>query len=315
LLLLLAAAQPSLRVLVLDPSGAAVPGAVVSVLAGDDVREGATDAGGLVVFEGLPFGRASARAQLSGFEPREKHVTLRAGANELELQLPLARRAEDVQVRPDERASAGQGFGSVLTSAEIASLPDDPEELEEALRRIAGPDAVLRINGFTGGRLPPKSQIRQIRIQMNPYSAEFHEAGHGRIDILTKPGLGSWRTGLKTGLRNQALNARPPLAPEQPADSYGRYGFNVDGPLAKGRTSFSLNVDGRTNDGARTIRGTLPAGPLSALAPQTSDKLEAQARVEHALGASHTLRGEYQRLAHDQDGLATSGLDLDERAY
>ncbi|HEX6738353.1 MAG TPA: carboxypeptidase regulatory-like domain-containing protein, partial [Vicinamibacteria bacterium] len=322
LLLLAAAASPaaaavpaSLRVVVRDPSGAAVPGVLVAVAAGEEAREAATDRSGAVVLEGVPLGTATVTASLDGFETQERQVPLRAGANAVEITLPLARRVEDVSVRPDDRASASQGFGSVLTAAEIAALPDDPEELEEALRRLGGPDAVLRVNGFSGGRLPPKSQIREIRFQMNPYSAEFHEAGHGRIDIITKPGLGSWRTGLKSGLRQAGLNARPPLAPEQPADSYRRYGLSLEGPLVKGRTSFSLNVDGRANDGARTIHASLPAGAFSALAPQATDKLDAQVRLEHAWGAARTLRAEYQRLGQDQDGLAAGGLDLAERAY
>lgn len=313
------AAEPrtsaTLRVLVLDPSGAAIPGAFVSVEAGEEAREAAADRGGAVRFDVLPLGPVVVRAELSGFEPAQKAHSLRDGKNEIELTLPLARRSEEVAVRPDERASASQGFGSVLTAAEIAALPDDPEELDDALRRMAGPDAVLRVNGFSGGRLPPKSQIRQIRFQMNPYSAEYHEAGHPRVDILTKPGMGSWRTGFKSGFRDANLNARPPLAPEQPADDYARYGMSLLGPLWKGRTSLSLDVDGRSNDGARTINGTAPSGAFSELAPQTSDKLDVLARLEHAAGASHTLRAEYQRLRHDQEGLAASGLDLPERGY
>jgi hypothetical protein len=310
-----APSEASLRVLVLDPSGAAIPGAVVSLTAGPEAREALTDKAGAFVFEGLPIGRTSARASIDGFTPGEKTVTLRAGRNEATLTLPLARRAEDVSVRPEDRASASQGYGSVLTPAEIAALPDDPDEMESALRTMAGPGAVLRVNGFSGGRLPPKSQIRQIRFQTNAYSAEFHEAGHPRIDILTKPGLGSWKTGVKSSLRQASLNARPPLAPEQPADGYRRLGLSLDGPLQKGQTSLAFDFDGRSTDGARTIRGVVPAGPVSELAPQESDKLDIQARLESAAGASHTLRGEYQRLGHDRDGLAASGLDLEERAY
>jgi hypothetical protein len=89
----------------------------------------------------------------------------------------------------------------------------------------------------------------------------------------------------------------------------------VQGPLQPGKTSFAFTLDGRSTDGARTIRATLPGGLLSELAPQASDKLDVQARLEHAWGASHTLRAEYQRLGHDQSGLAASGLDLPERGY
>ena len=36
--------------------------------------------------------------------------------------------------------------------------------------------------------MPPKSAIREIRINQNPFSAEFDRLGYGRIEILTKPG-------------------------------------------------------------------------------------------------------------------------------
>ena len=45
------------------------------------------------------------------------------------------------------------------------------------LEQMAGPGATFRVNGFTGGRLPPKSQIRQIRFRMNSFDAEYHEGG------------------------------------------------------------------------------------------------------------------------------------------
>jgi hypothetical protein len=152
-------------------------------------------------------------------------------------------------------------------------------------------------------------------MRMNPYSAEFHEAGHVAVDIFTKPGLGEWRTGLRASLRDSSLNARPPLAPEGAADDYHRYGFTLEGPLWSQRTSLSLSLDGRLTDGERTVFAALPTGTLSGLEPTTSDKLEVQARVEHALTSSHTLRAEYQRLGHRQDGLAASGADLPERAW
>lgn len=310
-----AQADATLRVRVLDPSGAAIPSAVVSLASGMEARETQTSREGLAVFAALPLGPATVRAELPGFDAQEQTLTLRAGGNSLELTLPLARRSEELAVRPDARASASQGFGSVLTAAEIASLPDDPEELEDVLRRMAGPDAVLLVNGFTGGRLPPKSQIRQIRLQTNAYSAEYHEAGHPRVDIFTKPGLGTWRTALRSSVRDASLNARPPFAPDQPADDYVRYGLSLQGPLQKERTSFALDLDGRSTDGARTVNGRLPSGSFRALSPQASDRVDVQARLEHAWGASHTLRADYQRLSHDQNGLAASGLDLPERNY
>ena len=87
----------------------------------------------------------------------------------------------------------GNSFTSELTPQEIAELPDDPDELQQVLDQMAGPGATMRVNGFTGGRLPPKSQIRSIRFRMNSFDAEYHEGGGFGIDIVTKPGMDDWK--------------------------------------------------------------------------------------------------------------------------
>jgi hypothetical protein len=47
---------------------------------------------------------------------------------------------------------------------QVAALPDNPEALRQLLFGIAGPDAVLRVDGFEGAPLPPKDRIRSIQI-------------------------------------------------------------------------------------------------------------------------------------------------------
>ena len=81
----------------------------------------------------------------------------------------------------------------VLKGNDLDALSDDPDELSNELTALAGPSAgpnggQIYIDGFTGGQLPPKSAIREIRINQNPFSAEFDRLGYGRIEILTKPG-------------------------------------------------------------------------------------------------------------------------------
>ena len=61
----------------------------------------------------------------------------------------------------------------------------------------AGPNgASIFIDGFSGGELPPKETIREIRINQNPFSPEFDKLGLDRIEILTKPGSDHWRGNL-----------------------------------------------------------------------------------------------------------------------
>ena len=81
----------------------------------------------------------------------------------------------------------------VLKNEDLDALPDDPDDLQADLQALAGPaagpnGAQFFVDGFSGGQLPPKSSIREIRINSNPFSAEFDRPGFGRIEILTKPG-------------------------------------------------------------------------------------------------------------------------------
>ena len=96
--------------------------------------------------------------------------------------------ANQVSTDPVNNSSA-----LVLRQEDLAALPDDPDDLQADLEALAGPSAgpggnQIFVDGFTGGRLPPKSSLREIRINSNPFSAEFDKLGYGRIEILTKPG-------------------------------------------------------------------------------------------------------------------------------
>ena len=312
-----AAEDPStLAVRVLDPTGAAVPGArVVLSGRGPAAREAATDERGEASFRGLEHATYRLHIEAEGFARRElPAVPLSPGDQRLEVALELARRSEEVVVAADQGLARERSFTRVLTEEDVAQLPDDPEEMAEMLRHMAGPGAVLRVNGFAGGRLPPKSQIRQIRFQTNPYAAENHQSGTILVDILTKPGLGSWRTSLSGGFRGHALSARPALSDRNGPQDYGRFAVSADGPLRANHTSLFVSLDGRRTTEARAVQAVLPGGPVADPVKSPLDRLDLSARVEHLWGAQ-TLRAEYQRNAVDQQGLGAGGLDLPERAF
>src|SRR5436309_9018312 len=129
-----------------------------------------------------------------------------------QVKLVIAELTETVQVGrdPRERASdpRSDAFSTILNQAQIEELPDDPDEMEQVLRDMAGPGATLRVNGFRGGRLPPKSQIQQIRFRRNLFAASSHEPGFMSIDVITKAGLDGWRGSTNAGFRDAGLNAR-----------------------------------------------------------------------------------------------------------
>ena len=151
--------EARLRVTVVDQTGAAIPNARVTI----NKRRQTLVTGklGEVNFSDLAPDKYQLQVAAEGFAPvTVENVNVRPGANNLEVKLDVAGVQEEVTVGRDKREAGADPRGAVsavLTEEQIAQLPDDPEEFEQALRNLAGPGANFRVNGFRGGKLPPKS--------------------------------------------------------------------------------------------------------------------------------------------------------------
>src|SRR5262245_53508563 len=321
----LAAAQTAtLKITVVDPSNAVIVGAKIEVrpIAPAAAAPPAQESGarGDAVFTLLEPGRYVIHVESPGFEPYEaRDVRLRAGDMSRTVKLPIAKFAETVQVGrdPRERASdpRSDAFATILGQAEINELPDDPDQMEQVLRDLAGPGAVLRVNGFRGGRLPPKNQIQQIRFRRNMFAADVHEPGMIAVDVTTKPGLDAWRGSTGIGFRSSALNARNAFAPVKGDEQYERYGFSLNGPLWKQHTSLALSADGVDAFDTRTIVAALPGGYFNDSVRKPNDAINFSARLEHMLTPSQMLRAELQRNRTTLENLGVGDFDLAERGY
>jgi hypothetical protein len=321
-------ADATLRVTVVDPSGAVIVGAVVTlrppqagalVSPADGVTL-ETSARGDATFASLEPGRVTIHVESPGFEASDvRDVRLRAGENRREVKLKIAKFAETVQVGrdPRERASdpRGDAFATVLDQAQIDELPDDPDEMEQALKDLAGPGAVMRVNGFRGGHLPPKGQIQQIRFRRNMFAADMHEPGFVSVDITTKPGIDNWRGSTSLGFRDAALSSRNVFAPVKGDEQHERYGFSLSGPLWKQHTSLALSADGLDAFDTKTIVAALPSGYFADSIRRPNDSLNVTARFEHMLTRSQMLRAEIQRNHNKTDNLGVGDFDLQERGY
>jgi len=313
--------EASLRVAVVDPSGAAVVAAQVQLKKSESKNVAlSTNERGESLFAQLAPGRYQLHIEAAGFDARDvDEVIVKTGNNRVEVKLEVAGVKEEVAVGRDKRERAtdprGDSFTNILTEDQLAALPDDPDQFEQAVRSMAPPGAGLRVNGFRGGKLPPKSQIRQIRFRMNPYAAENHEADFVSIDVTTKPGLNAWHGAMNFGFRDDSLNARNAFAPVRGPEQNRRLGFSLDGPLWPKHTSLFLSADGLSAYDSKTIVAALPEGNLNDIFRRPTRTLNLAARIEHALTKTHTLRAEYQRNASRQTGLGVGDFDLSERAY
>src|SRR5437660_2254251 len=195
----------SLKGQVSDEFGGVIVGATVVAVNANGVEKTVTTNGeGNFVLNRLAPGKYTIKVTATGFANYEQpDVELLAGkSQQLNVTLKVTIEQQKVTVAAD---SAGvntepeNNIGAiVLKGSDLESLPDDPDDLAAALQALAGPGAgpnggQIYIDGFSGGRLPALSTIREIRINSNPYSAEYDRPGFGRTEILTKPGTASFR--------------------------------------------------------------------------------------------------------------------------
>ena len=313
-----AAAGPAeLKVTVLDQSGGALVTATVTLVdAAGTARTVGADARGEVALAGLDIATYTVRIEAEAFATYEGPLTLKRGVNAVTVTLPVAGLAEQVVVTTADGDGTGSAFTSSLSEQQIAELPDDPDELEQVLLQMAGPGATMRVNGFRGGRLPPKNQIQSIRFRMNSFAADRHESGGGfGIDIVTKPGMDGWRGMTNFGFRDETFNARNAFAPTLGAEQYRRFGLNIDGPLVKGRTSLSINVDGNANFDSQTINAETPSGRYNDVVRRPQDRMFASVRVDHQLTQAQQIRVEFRSEADERENLGVGDFDLQQRAY
>src|SRR5579862_2766412 len=254
---MLAAALPAqaqgpsgeIRGTVTDPTGALIPSAQV-VLTGPGGSSKSVTGGRDGNFQIAPVQPGSYTLVISatGFAATTlENIEVMAGKTvqeKITLQLPVEE--QQVQVKedtpgvstsPDDNASS-----IVIKGKDLDALSDDPDELQSELTALAGPaagpnGAQIFIDGFTGGQLPPKSSIREIRINQNPFSAQYDKLGYGRIEILTKPGTDKFHGSVFADGNTTDFNTRNPFATNIPPYHSEQFEGNIGGPITK-KSSF-----------------------------------------------------------------------------
>ena len=324
----------SLRGQVTDPSGAAVPGATVAVLPAEG-QSSTTSTNRDGVFEVKPLapGKYTVQVFAEGFAQFEvKDVAVAAGAPiVIAVHLSIEEQKEKVVVSDSTTqldTSSGSNANSLtLKGKDLEALSDDPDELQEELTALAGPSAgpnggQIYIDGFTAGQLPPKSSIREIRLNQNPFSAEYDKLGYGRIEILTKPGTDKLHGQLMINGNTSAVNARNPFAGEaaQPAYHSVLYSGNIGGPINK-KASFFFNLDRRNIDEISVINTPALDANFNPIqftdaVPNPRTRTNLTPRIDYQLSSTNRLTARYQYFRENevnngigQFNLATQGFN------
>jgi uncharacterized membrane protein YgcG len=310
------AAAASLRGHIADPSGALIPGATITITtpAGTVVKSATADSSGVYSVSGLAPGSYIVQSNVEGFAPfASQSIQLAAGQiKRVDISMALQVEQQSVTVTddtPQVSVEAGGNTDAVtLKGKDLDALSDDPDELSNELTALAGPSAgpnggQIYIDGFSGGQLPPKSAIREIRINQNPFSAEFDHIGYGRIEILIKPGTDKLHGMFFIQGNDKAFNTGNPFTQNIPP--YFSYQFNgtVSGALSK-NASFSVSAEQRHTENVNTW--SIPDAVLANSSGVYVDNLNyginlfnqrirdnASARIDWQMGAKNTLTARY----------------------
>jgi hypothetical protein len=250
----------TLHGMVVDPDNALIPGATVTLTsATGKVQSTASKSDGTYGFRSVATGSYTLSVTAPGFASYSKpalQVTVGVDQN-LTVTMALAEQMQQVNVSTDTVALSvdpdSNASSTVITGDALDALSDDPDDLQSELTALAGPSAgpnggQIYIDGFTGGQLPPKSSILAIRINQNPFSAQYPELGYGRIEVLTKPGTDTFHGYFTSQFQDKDLNTSTPFlgaANQQPAYHTLFFMGNVTGPIRNGM-SFTLSGSRRT---------------------------------------------------------------------
>ncbi len=310
----------TLRGQVADPSGAGIAGAtVLATNQTGDAKGTTTNKEGAYEIAGLAEGKYKIDVIAPGFAMFSKadivvtpgQITRVNAALTIQVQqekVVVNDTTTQVDVNPANNANT-----IVLQGKDLEALSDDPDELQSELQALAGPSAgpnggQIYIDGFTGGQLPPKASIREIRVNQNPFSAEYDKLGYGRIEIFTKPGTDKLHGQFMISGNTAAFNARNPFerlpaGTSPPGYSSEQYSANVGGAINK-KASFFFNIEQR-NIGALNIVTATDPNPFTVAVPNPQTRTNLSPRIDYQLTPNNSLTGRYQyfRESESNDGV------------
>jgi len=317
---------------VTDESGGVVPGAKVTLNGpGGLVKTTTADGTGSYSFSGVAEGNYTVQASAPQLvQARPWKATLKGGSQVVNLVLTVAARSDNVTVQESAAPALSTGSSNnasalVLKGDDLQALSDDPDDLAADLQALAGPSAgpsggSIFVDGFSGGQLPPKESIREIRINQNPFSPEYDKLGYGKIEIFTKPGSDQYRGTAQWNFANDFWNSRNPYSASKAPFLLNEFEGNAGGPLTK-RSSFTVDaqrnmVDNGSITNAVTLNPqTLAVQPFAGVITTPGRYTNVSPRVDYQIGENQTLMFRYGITHSDVRDNGIGGFDEISRGY
>ncbi len=317
---------------VYDQSGALVPEARITITGAEQPSKTVTSGSdGLYSVPGLAPGQYNVTGIAPSLAmPQPLQVLIGSTGQTLDLHLIVIAATSRVEVQEDAHTvstdASANASATVLTGDDLQALSDDPEDLQADLEALAGPSAgpgggnAIFIDGFSGGQLPPKESIREVRINQNPFSPEFDKLGLGRIEIFTKPGSDKYHGTVTYNLGTDWWNSRNPYAIQKAPFLLQETENSFSGPLTK-HGSFTFDLERQAVDNGSVTNGVI-LDPANLLPTPFTSVLKTPQRhwrfgphVDYQLNQNNYVSLRYILTRATIEDAGIGGFDLISRGY
>jgi outer membrane receptor protein involved in Fe transport len=310
-----------------DQSGAIVRDAPVELVTSSGIveRTTRTDAAGAYRFDDVRAGSYELRARVEGFKPTS--VRLRVGARApapQKLVLKLAELTQEITVNSgagEVTTAAGENRDAIVIDPKaMENLPIFDQDIVGAVSRFLDEGSLgtggvtLIVDGMEATSVGVSaSAIEQIKINQDPYSAEYARPGRGRIEIITKAGTQSYHGAANFTFRDARLNGRDPFALTRAPEQRRIFEGFSSGPVLGGKTtSFLVSVDRREEDLQAVVFAIDPSGIVQANVPQPRRGLQLSASINHQQGDHNTISLRYTHEGGSTRNQGVGGTTLPE---
>jgi hypothetical protein len=319
------APPPAVAGVVLDQTNAVLSGAHVELRdrSGTPVQTGTTDSSGAFRFPAVPPGRYEVAVTLDGFRPATAQITVGPRpVAPLRIALPLAGVTQhvivnsgDVQVTSD---AGGNGDAIAVDQSFLEGLPVMSQDYIGTLSRFLDTGSLgtggvtVVVNGMeVNGLNVSASAIQQIKINQDPYSAEYSRPGRGRIEILTKPGSQEYHGDGNVVVRDAHLDARNAFAETRPPEQRRIFEGYLGGPVGQsGHTSFMMSGSADTDDQRAIVLALGLTGRVQAQVAQPNRRALASGSITHQVSDtnSFSIRPSYEEESNRNRGVGGTTL-------
>ncbi|MFN7943969.1 MAG: TonB-dependent receptor [Blastocatellia bacterium] len=313
-----------------DQTGAAIPGARLALLTKGTgaERKAVADAAGMFSFDAVPPGAYTLRCEAKSFVTAVKEINarpgapvsvtfkLQTGAVEEEISVSGSGRNEEESISIERNADRLNFDDNLLRG--LPAPGQNPLQMVTAFLSPAtqGSEGVsISVDGMDAGGVDlPARSVRRIRLNRNPYSAEFRRPGKARVEALTdESSFRRYHGSFGYYARNAVFDARHAFALTRPELNRRMFDLTLSGPLIGQRLAFFASGERLLNDESAVINARLLSGPfrVSVLTPERRTSL--LGRLDWRASDKQTFVLLYNFRDHSELSRGIGGLKLPEQ--